>query len=287
MASSRFTDEEVVSAFPEMLIEIPRLGVGAQKAVFRANDRDVDVALKIMLWSASREDEDVSSVVRERFDRELSGMAAAECPHVIRLLRGPEIRHIGSQHHFWYTEPFLHGGTLDDRIAEHPLSANEVEHIALCLLHAIDSMWNDGRLVHRDIKPANIGFTADGTVVLLDLGIALFADMSPLTESSMSGPGTARYAAPEQFIPRRLASIDFRTDLFQLGIVLVEALTGSHPFFELGTDYMERLTSFNLEQLTGVQLTEGLRRLIPRLLAAEPSGRFRRVDMAIAILEGR
>ncbi len=61
---------------------------------------------------------------------------------------------------------------------------------------------------------------------MIDLGVALFTELSPLTESHINSPGTAKYAAPEQFEMRRLATIDFRTDLFQIGIVLVEALVG-------------------------------------------------------------
>jgi serine/threonine protein kinase len=159
-----------------------------------------------------------------------------------------------------------------------------VHTLARSLLLAVDAMWNEGRFVHRDIKPENIGYLADGTVVLLDLGIALFSDLSPLTESQMSGPGSQRYAAPEQFSIRRLADIDFRTDLFQIGIVLVEALSGQHPFFELGTDYYKRLTTFSADSLSTVDMTDGLRTVIPRLLAASPSGRYRKVDLALSAL---
>lgn len=279
-----FSDDDVLAAFPEMDVQTPPLGVGGQKVAYRAVDGG-DVALKVMLWKASNDGEE-NAVTRERFQREVSGMTATSCPHLIQVIKGPDVRVVGAGPHFWYTEPFLAGGTLKARLASGPLQADEVVTLARAVLAAIDAMWSQGAFVHRDIKPANIGFLADDTPVLLDLGIALFTDMSPLTESSLSGPGTSKYAAPEQFVPRRMASIDFRTDLFQLGIVLVEALTGTHPFFRPGTDYMARLTTFDAKTLDGIDMPDGLRNLIPRLLAAEPSGRFRRVDMAISMLEG-
>jgi serine/threonine-protein kinase len=193
---------------------------------------------------------------------------------------------IGNGVRFWYTEPYMARGTLRNRLDQGPMSGSEAFELAKALLTAVDAMWNDGHFVHRDIKPDNIGFLADGTIVLMDLGIALFTELAPITESQMPGPGSQRYAAPEQFTIRHLATIDFRTDLFQVGIVLVEALTGTHPFFQPGTDYWERLTNFDPQILSGIDMPNGLRIVIPRLLAARPNGRYRKIELAIKALEG-
>ena len=280
-----FSQDEVVAAFPEFTVITPHVGKGVQKVAYRTIRDSSDVALKIILWDAETDDSE-NDPSAERFRRELQGMASTSCPHLIQVLDGPETREIGGSLHFWYTEPFLSGGTLQDRFAAGRLTAQEVHELARCLLSAVESMWNEGQFVHRDIKPGNIGYLEDGTVVLFDLGIALFTEMSPITQSSLSGPGTNLYAAPEQFEARRFATIDFRTDLFQIGIVLVEALTGKHPFFLQGTNYYERLVSFDPSTLDGVETTAGLRNLIPRLLAPRPNGRFRKVSMAIEALEG-
>jgi serine/threonine protein kinase len=279
-----FTDEDVVRAFNELTVEVPNLGAGQQKVAYKASDDATTVALKILLQDETDDEDDELAIAAERFRRELAGMAATSCPHVVQLLNGPEVREIAGREHLWYTEPFMAGGMLRSKLAGGPMNPSEVHALARALLLAVDAMWSQGKFVHRDIKPGNIGFLSDGTAVLLDLGIALFTDLSALTESQMNGPGTARYAAPEQFSIRRLAEIDFRTDLFQIGIVLVEALTGKHPFFALGTDYYQRLTSFSADSLNEVQMTDGLREVIPRLLAANPSGRYRKVELALAAL---
>ena len=284
MPSIPFTDTDVVTAFAEMAVDAPHLGAGQQKVAYKANDGTGDVALKILLHEEQESDDGDIAVAGERFRRELAGMVATSCPHVVQLIRGPELRLIAGRSHLWYTEPYMAGGMLRAKMKNGAMAPGEVHALAKSLLLAVDAMWNEGRFVHRDIKPENIGYLDDGTVVLLDLGIVLFSDLSALTESQMSGPGTQRYAAPEQFSIRRLADIDFRTDLFQIGIVLVEALSGHHPFFELGTDYFKRLTAFSADSLKNIHMTDGLRTVIPRLLAANPSGRYRKVDLALSAL---
>lgn len=281
-----FSDQDVTTAFPEYTLAVPPLGSGTQKVAYRATNAQADdLALKILLWDAiSQEDED--QVSAERFRRELLGMASTSCPHIIAIIDGPDVRQIASGNHFWYTEPFLVGGTLRTRLKAGPLPGDEVYALALALLTAVDAMWTEGKFVHRDIKPENIGFLGDGTVVLLDLGIILFTDLSALTESQLRGPGSSKYAAPEQFEIRRLATIDFRTDLFQIGIVLVECLTGRHPFFAIGTDYLHNLTNFDPSTLDHIDMPGGLRSLLPRLLAPEPNGRYRQPDRAIRVLVG-
>lgn len=282
-ATVPFSDLDVVTAFPEFTIHTPCLGAGQQKVAYKVTDNNTDVALKIMLQESEIDDEE-AELAQERFQREMAGMALVSCPNVVSLIRGPERRTVGQGARFWYSEPLMADGTLRDRLRQGPLSGHEAFNLAKSLLAAVDAMWNKGRFVHRDIKPANIGYMADGTIVLMDLGIALFTELSPLTESQMVGPGSSKYAAPEQFVIRRLADIDFRTDLFQVGIVLVEALTGSHPFFEIGTDYMSKLTNFNPGVLDGIDMPKGLRSTIPRLLAASPSGRYRKVELAMRAL---
>lgn len=280
-----FSDSDVIDAFPEFTVHTPQLGLGLQKIAYKVTEDNIDVALKIMLRESGIDDDEAEQA-SERFRREMSGMAATSCPNVVSLIRGPERRSIGDGIRFWYTEPFMARGTLRDRLCQRALSGSETFELAKALLTAVDAMWNEGHFVHRDIKPENIGYMADGTIVLLDLGIALFTDLSPITESQMTGPGSQMYAAPEQFTIRRLATIDFRTDLFQVGIVLVEALTGAHPFFQPGTDYWSRLTNFDPSALDGIDMPDGLRAVIPRLLAHRPNGRYRKVELAIRALDG-
>ncbi|MEP6814345.1 MAG: protein kinase, partial [Marmoricola sp.] len=214
MPTMPFTDTDVVAAFSEMSVDIPNLGAGQQKVAYKANDGTGDVALKVLLHEERDSDDDEIAVDAERFRRELAGMAAISCPHVVQLLRGPELRLIADRSHLWYTEPYMAGGMLRAKLKTGAMAPREVHTLARSLLMAVEAMWNEGRFVHRDIKPENIGYLADGTIVLLDLGIALFSDLSALTESQMSG--LAASATPplnksccsvrHRYWPRRLRS---------------------------------------------------------------------------------
>lgn len=281
-----FSDADVPRAFPEFTVQTPNIGEGMDKVAFRATFESEDLALKILHEAVSDDAEEFDEdTATERFHREILGMATANCPHIIRVVHEPQLRVIGTSKHVWYTEPYLSGGTLFDRLKAGPLAADEAHYLAQCLFKAVDAMWNsESKFVHRDIKPKNIGFLADGTPVLIDLGIALFTEMSNITSTSIVGPGTNTYAAPEQFEIRRLANLDFRTDLFQIGIVLVESITGKHPF-KASSNYFESLKAFDPTTLDSVELTPGLKRVIPRLLEAHQGRRFRKVEKALEELE--
>ncbi|MCF4119875.1 serine/threonine protein kinase [Antribacter sp. KLBMP9083] len=273
-----WTDDDVIRAFPEFAIEVPALGAGQQKVAYKASD----VALKVLLQDPDSVDDEAATTI-ERFQREMSAMQATTCPHVATLVSGPELRTIGETERYWYTEPLLAGGTLKQRLRLGPLSHTEAADLARSLLLAVDAMWAQG-IVHRDIKPDNIGYLSDGTVVLADLGIALLTEMYPVTNSQLVGPGTQYYAAPEQYQMRRNTTIDFRTDLFQVGIVVAESVMGYHPFRQPGTGHIEQLTSFDATVLDSFNLPAGLRELIPRLLAPHQSGRYRSVQRALKAL---
>lgn len=191
MPAVPFSDADVTAAFPEFVVTTPRLGVGQQKVAYRVESGSDVVALKITIAESSAADDEVE-IAAERFRRELAGMETTSCPHVVSLLSGPEQRTVGGGVRTWYTEPLMAGGTLRARLASGPLNGDEAFILARSLLAAVQAMWNDGKFVHRDIKPENIGYLADGTIVLLDLGVALFTEMSPVTESQLTGPSTLR-----------------------------------------------------------------------------------------------
>lgn len=282
----QFTESDVQQAFPELMVDLPHVGKGGDKVAFRATRDGETLALKILLEPLDDDVEDYDQEqATERFRREMIGMAATDCPHIIKVIDEPQLRAIGGKKYVWYTEPYLENGTLQNRLKTGPLTPDEVHELARSLFLAVEAMWGcEHRVVHRDIKPGNIGFTADGIPVLIDLGIARFTLMSSITSSSVVGPGTGLYAAPEQFDIKRLANIDFRTDLFQIGIVLIEAATGTHPF--ASGDYWTNLNNFDPSTLDSIPMTEGVRRVIPRLLASHQSRRFRRADMPRKTLDG-
>jgi len=279
---------QVKAAFTEFTVNLPSIGSGQDKVVFRAEDGPDEFALKVMSW-AIPDDEDLgdtspTATTMERFDREMLAMRTVSCPHVATITHGPEVRSIGGKNHLWFGEPLLNGGTLASVRAGGRLTEGAVIDLARALFTAIAAMWGAGQLVHRDIKPRNIGYI-DGRVVLTDFGAVLFTGLSPLTSPSIAGPGTQLYASPEQFAPRRNTTLDFRSDLFQVGIVLHEAITGVHPFHGRGSDYYAALTSYDPASLDGTDCPETLKTLVGRLLSERPAERFRSPELALQMLE--
>lgn len=285
-----FSDSEVAAAFADYRVSAAPLGEGNFKVAYRGEVESLGVVLKVIKEPVSGEDEESDDDLPERFSRELLAMETVACPHVVTILEPPSIRQVGAHRHLWYVEPYYPGPTLKQDIESGRTGAPLARQVLLQMLRAVKALWESpSRIVHRDIKPGNIIHNGED-LVLLDLGIAFHADLSALTESLQSSPKTARYAAPEQFLARRYATIDFRTDLFQIGIVAYEAATGRHPFYQPGIrpdEYQRRMANFAAAQLDGSGLPTELVHMITRLLAERPAGRYRDVDKALAILEGK
>ena len=199
-------------------------------------------------------------------------------PSVVQILSGPDVRLINDRERIWYLEPFYSGGTLAARLAE-PWPEDACVTLLGGLINALEALAQVGA-VHRDIKPSNIVFDSSDRPVLIDLGIVYIPAFSSLTESLQESPKTPAYAAPEQFAPRNTAIIDFRTDLFQIGLVLFEALTGTHPFDpNEGAGYLARLSScdWNTNALDQVGASEGIRQILHRLLQPRVNRRYRTI----------
>ncbi len=132
-------------------------------------------------------------------------------------------------------------------------SEEEVRLLAICILDAISDLWQNHNVVHRDIKPLNIIKTRqnDRTFVLLDLGIAYSIYETSLTfepQNRLLPPGTPKYLAPEMFDPNFRATLDFRSDLYGLGLTLFEFASGQHPLSRDKDDMLTTLSRIVTEQ---------------------------------------
>lgn len=281
-----FSSKEIEAAFPEYAVHFPELGQGSFKVAYKADGAGSARVLKVLTEPVSMDPEDFDEEsLPDRLARELKGMAEIDCPNIVKILRAPEVRDIGGSNYLFYEEPFYAGGTLAARLEQGALSEHEVVSLALGLFTAIEVLWSKG-IVHRDIKPGNIVFDSDGNPVLLDLGIALYTELSDITDSSLSSPRTGKYAAPEQFEIRRNALIDFRTDVYVAGIVLFEALLGYHPFYTKNVSmdrYFERMETFDGSAIRNVDAR--LAALIARCLDSKLNRRYRDIAEPLAILE--
>lgn len=275
-----FTDADVCASFPNHAISVPALGQGSFKVAYHVSTQNDPRVLKVIYSFPITDDPDEFDLdqVPDRIARELTGMSAVDSPHIVTLLSEPSVARIGDTSYLIYEEPFYGGGTLEDRVQSGPLSRAETRALLLALLRASSALWGADKIVHRDIKPGNIAFADDGTPVLLDLGLVLFTEMSALTDSGFMSPMTPRYAAPEQFEQRRNAQIDFRTDQYLIGLTVLEAARGRHPFFRPGIttpEYLQALEEFKPADLASDDLDDDVREVVGRLLSHAVYGRYR------------
>jgi serine/threonine protein kinase len=200
------------------------LGSGGMGDVYRARDNRLrrDVALK-MLSDASVNDVDSLA----RFDRETHAVAALNHPNILAI-------HDSGTHNgvpYAVTE-LLEGETLADRLRTGPLAAPRATEIACQVAEGLAAAHAKG-VIHRDIKPENIFLTHEGRSKILDFGIARIEKLATLSSrasqksSSAMLIGTAGYVSPEQI---RGKKADARSDLFGLGAVYYEMLTGRRAF---------------------------------------------------------
>jgi len=179
----------------------------------------------------------------------------------------PNFVRLGGERYLYYSEDFIPGGTLDS--VKLPLRGDEVKSLLLGLVDGLQYLEERG-VIHRDIKPGNIGLTDEWEPVLLDFGVALEGD-DDITGFMDVAPGTPAYAAPEQFSPRRLVTLDHRADQHALGVVAKKLLTGR--------------TQPTTERLSRSVEADCLREIIERLTATRPNQRFRHSAMLRRALE--
>jgi eukaryotic-like serine/threonine-protein kinase len=202
------------------------LGSGGMGAVYRAYDSRLDriVAIKVLGASAN------AAQRRQRFQREMRAIAALNHPHICALYD------VGLQDDLeFFVMEYLEGETLANRLLKGPLPIADALRHSVALADAVALAHRHG-IVHRDIKPGNIMLTEAG-IKLLDFGLAKLsraaASLSevPTQSSDITGAhtilGTLRYMAPEQLEGREA---DTRTDIFALGVVIYEMVTGQHAF---------------------------------------------------------
>jgi serine/threonine-protein kinase len=214
------------------------LGAGAMGEVYRAYDTKLnrEVALKVLPELFARDPDRLA-----RFGREAHLLATLNHPNIAAIYGLEESNDSpgsGQAGALTLVLELVDGPTLADRIAHGPLSVNEALMIARQIAEALEAAHEKG-IIHRDLKPANIKIREDGTVKVLDFGLAKVWDGAPQTDLSGSPRltatdiggrnllGTPAYMSPEQ---ARGKSLDRGTDIWSFGCVLYEMLTGRAPF---------------------------------------------------------
>ena len=253
------------------------LGEGGMGQVYRARDQRLsrDVALKVVHADLAQDSERL-----RRFEQEAKAAGALNHPNIVAVYDTGETG--GSP--FIVTE-LLQGETLRDRMAGGAIGTRKAIDYGVQIARGLTAAHEKG-IVHRDLKPENLFLTKDGLVKILDFGIAKLArpgeekadtGVGTLSETATSPGtmlGTVGYMAPEQV---RGLPADHRSDLFSMGAVLFEMLTGRRAF--RGATAADTLSAILREDPTeaagtGLNLPTGLLRVVHRCLEKTPEDRF-------------
>jgi len=262
---------------------VARIGEGGMGVVYRARDPRLDRQVAIKLLPAAMA---ADLHARERLRREAMAVAALDHPYICKIF---EIGEDGDA--LFLVMEYITGTTLHQRLLEGRMSLPETFRVAGEIAEALQDAHARG-FVHRDLKPANIMLTEQGHVKVMDFGLAkrIEALSSPDVATREIGGqltangvivGTPDYMSPEQV---KGAPVDARSDLFSFGAMLVEMVTGRHPFRQRST--METFSAVLREPpvLTS-DVPPGLTPLLQRLLAKEVGDRYQsmadvRADLA-------
>jgi len=269
--------EMVRQALQEEYEIIKELGRGGMAIVFQAREKHLDreVAVKILPFSLAFDKEFV-----ERFQREARTAAKLEHPYIIPIYRVGKAGRV-----IYFVMKYLRGSSLSEILQERGvIPPEEIRSFLKQTAGALGYAHQNG-IVHRDIKPDNIMFDEMGHAILTDFGIAKAASGTRLTGTGMS-IGTPHYMSPEQ---ARAQPLDGRSDIYSLGVVAYQCLTGQVPYdgedaFSIGYKHI-------MEELPIPQLSTSDQRalfeVVQKMMAKDPDERFPTADQLVAALEGR
>ncbi len=265
-------DEELSAlrrATGNRMLVVRRLGSGGMASVFLARHAvlDTPLAIKVLHPHLAREAE-----MRERFRREAEAAARLRHPHICPILDygwGPGVEYL--------VMPFLGGGSLADAMAgRRTIAAERAAAVAAQAAQGLDYAHRHG-VVHRDVKPDNVLFDEEGHAIVTDFGIASARFHARLTATGRA-MGTPHYMSPEQAMGRLL---DGRSDVYALGVLLYEMLSGDPPFdgadsYAVGYKHVHEAPVPIEVAAPGVP--PGLAAIVMRCRAKSADERFQRAD---------
>jgi len=196
---------------------IEKIGEGGMGVVYKAEDTKLrrTVALKFLLKEFTADPE-----AKERFIQEAQAAASLDHPYICTVHEIDEV-----EGNTFIAMAFISGESLKDKIASGPLDIDEALKIGIQVAEGLQEAHENG-IVHRDIKPANITLTIKGQAKIMDFGLVKLSWGVDLTKTATI-MGTVAYMSPEQ---ARGGKVDHRTDIWSLGTLLYEVLTGERPF---------------------------------------------------------
>jgi WD40 repeat protein/tRNA A-37 threonylcarbamoyl transferase component Bud32 len=259
---------------------LEELGEGGMAVVYRANDSrlDRDVAIKVIRKGAFPADH-IDRILK-RFEREAKALARLSHPNIMKVLDYGE--HEGSP---FLVMEYLPGGTLKKKMGK-PMQWEKAIQLILPIAEALDYAHTQN-MIHRDVKPSNILLTQRGQPMLTDFGIAKILDLEEtqdLTGTNMA-MGTPEYMAPEQATAK---FVDHRADIYALGIVLYEMVTGRKPFTAdtpLAVLFKHASDPLPAPNIYVADLPDGVEKILLKMLAKKPEDRYQSMDELQKALE--
>jgi serine/threonine protein kinase len=259
------------------------LGAGGMGEVYRAHDTRLhrEVAIKVLPESLTSDPERL-----RRFEQEARATAALNHPNILAVYQ------MATDNISYLVEELLDGETLRDRLRHGPISLRKAIDYAVQIAHGLAAAHDKG-IVHRDLKPENLFITKDGRVKILDFGLAKLGaakdasgQAATLTQQTNPGTvmGTVGYMSPEQV---RGKEADDRSDIFALGTILYEMVTGKQTFRKPTS--AETMTAILNEEPRSISqiapaTPPGLQRVVHRCLEKDPEQRFHSAhDLAFAL----
>ncbi|GCE12734.1 FHA domain-containing serine/threonine-protein kinase [Tengunoibacter tsumagoiensis] len=261
---------------------VERIGAGGMATVFKAYQPTLDryVAIKVLPASYARD-----PVFVKRFVQEARSVARLAHPNIV------QIHDFGEQDNITFiVMEHVDGGTLRDRLrgtgpnaAPRALPVPEAIDFIIQAAQGLDCAHNNG-IIHRDVKPANMLLRKDGHLLLSDFGIAKILEGTTNLTRVGTGIGTPQYMSPEQGMGQ---SVDRRSDIYSLGIVLFHCLTGQVPFTAdnpLTVTVKHINEPLPIEKLVAAQVPSPVIQVVQKMTAKQPHERFQAVDALIDAL---
>jgi serine/threonine protein kinase len=251
------------------------LGEGGMASVYRAYQPSMEreVAIKILPRQYSQSPEYLA-----RFKQEARLLARLQHPHVLPVFDFGE-----SDGYTYITMPLVAGGTLKDLMTSKPMPIERAATIVSQVGDALDYAHASG-LVHRDIKPSNVLIDERGNALLMDFGIARMVEATTRLTQVGGVVGTPIYMSPEQSAGK---SIDTRSDIYSLGIVLFELLTGHVPYnaeTPLAVMFKHVNDPLPMPRSLNAALSDALEKVLLKALAKQPGDRFQTMSEFVSAL---